>query len=118
MRLLPANQPRPRGRIAAHRARASEHTTFDMLFCFGLTQDPRFESFGRLLFDWYRCPALEVTISPGKRWKIDRLRARPLGKLGPEEAAFFRTALHQHTQRDWRNPRARTVAKYSLAVLH
>ncbi len=103
---------------AAHRARASEHTTFDLLFCFGLTQDPRFEAFGRLLFDWYRCPALEVTISPGKRWKIDRLRARPLAKLGPEEAAFFRTALHQHTQRDWRNPRARTVAKYSLAVLH
>jgi glutathione synthase/RimK-type ligase-like ATP-grasp enzyme len=103
---------------AAHRARASEHTTFDLLFCFGLTQDLRFEAFGRLLFDWYRCPALEVTISPGKRWKIDRLRARPLAKLGPEEAAFFRTALHQHTQRDWRNPRARTVAKYSLAVLH
>src|ERR1700733_7410954 len=102
---------------AAHKARASEHTTFDLLFCFGLTQDPRFEAFGRLLFDWYRCPALEVTISPGNRWKIDRLRARPLGKLGPEEAAFFRTALHQHTQRDWRNPRPRPVAKYSLAVL-
>ena len=67
------------------------------MFCFGLTQDPRFEAFGRLLFDWYRCPALEVTISPGKRWKIDRLRARPLGKLGPEDAAFFRAALHHHS---------------------
>src|SRR5258706_10222230 len=42
---------------AAHRARASEHATLDLLFCFGLTQDPRFEGFGRLLFDWYRCPA-------------------------------------------------------------
>ena len=103
---------------AAHRARANEDATFDLLFCFGLSQDPRFEAFGRLLFDWYRCPALEVTITPGKRWKIDRLRARPLGKLGPEEAAFFRTALQQHTERDWRNPRARAVAKYSLAVLH
>jgi glutathione synthase/RimK-type ligase-like ATP-grasp enzyme len=103
---------------AAHRAKASEQETFDLLFCFGLTRDSRFEAFGRLLFDWYRCPALEVTISPGKRWKIDRLRARPLARLDPDEATFFRTALHQHTQRDWRNPRARTVAKYSLAVLH
>jgi len=59
---------------------------------------PPVEAFGRLLFDWYRCPALEVTISAGKRWKIDRLRARPLAKLGPEEVAFFRTALHQHSQ--------------------
>src|ERR1700689_416149 len=52
---------------AAHRARANEMATLDLLFCFGLTQDPRFEAFGRLLFDWYRCPALEVTITPGKR---------------------------------------------------
>lgn len=104
--------------IAAQKARASEDTTFDLLFCFGLVQDPRFESFGRLLFDWYRCPALEVTITPGKRWKIDRLRARPLAKLGPDETVFFRTALHRHTERDWRNPRARTIAKYSLALLH
>ena len=103
---------------AAHRARADETTTFDLLFCFGLCQDPRFEAFGRLLFDWYRCPAMEVTITPGKRWRIDRLRARPLAKLGPEEAAFFRQALHRHTERDWRNPRARAVAKYSLAVLY
>jgi glutathione synthase/RimK-type ligase-like ATP-grasp enzyme len=103
--------------LAARRAHATEITTFDLLFCFGLSPDPRFEAFGRLLFDWYRCPAIEVTITPGKRWRIDRIRPRPLAKLGPEEAEFFRSALHQHTQRDWRNPRARAVAKYSLAVL-
>jgi glutathione synthase/RimK-type ligase-like ATP-grasp enzyme len=104
--------------LAAHRARADETVTFDLLFCFGLCQDARFEAFGRLLFDWYRCPAIEITITPGKRWKIDRLRARPLAKLGPEEAAFLREALHRHTERDWRTPRARPIAKYSLAVLH
>ena len=91
---------------AASKARASEDTTFDLLFCFGFVQDQRFEAFGRLLFDWYRCPAIEVTITPGKRWKIDRLRARPLAKLGADETEFFRTSLHRHTQRDWRNPRA------------
>ena len=103
---------------AAIKARATEDTTFDLLFCFGFAQDPRFEAFGRLLFDWYRCPAIEVTITPGKRWKIDRLRARPLARLGPEETEFFRLSLHRHTQRDWRNPRGRPIARYSLAVLH
>jgi len=39
---------------AATKARASEDTTFDLLFCFGFVQDQRFEAFGRLLFDWYR----------------------------------------------------------------
>ena len=103
---------------AAAKAHATDDTTFDLLFCFGFAQDPRFEAFGRLLFDWYRCPAIEVTITPGKRWKIDRLRARPLAKLGPDETEFFRTSLHRHTQRDWRNPRGRPIARYSLAVLH
>jgi glutathione synthase/RimK-type ligase-like ATP-grasp enzyme len=103
---------------AATKAQATESTTFDLLFCFGFAQDPRFEAFGRLLFDWYRCPAIEVTITPGKRWKIDRLRARPLAKLGQEEAEFFRESLHRFTQRDWRNPRGRSIARYSLAVLH
>jgi glutathione synthase/RimK-type ligase-like ATP-grasp enzyme len=103
---------------AAIKAQATEDTTFDLLFCFGFAQDPRFEAFGRLLFDWYRCPAIEVTITPGKPWKIDRLRARPLARLGPEETEFFRTSLHRHTQRDWRNPRGRPIARYSLAVLH
>jgi glutathione synthase/RimK-type ligase-like ATP-grasp enzyme len=104
--------------VCAHKAHATEDTTFDLLFCFGFTQDARFESFGRLLFDWYRCPAIEVTIAPGKRWRIERLRARPLAKLGPEEAEFFKQALHRHTERDWRPTRARAVAKYSLALLH
>ena len=103
---------------AALKAQATEDTTFDLLFCFGFVQDSRFEAFGRLLFDWYRCPAIEVTITAGKRWKIDRLRARPLAKLGPDEAEFFRKSLHRHTQRDWRNPRGRPIARYSLAVLH
>ena len=103
---------------AAVKAQAAEDAAFDLLFCFGYVHDPRFEAFGRLLFDWYRCPAIEVTVTPGKRWKIDRLRARPLAKLGPDEAEFFHKSLHRFTQRDWRNPRGRPIARYSLAVLY
>jgi glutathione synthase/RimK-type ligase-like ATP-grasp enzyme len=103
---------------AARKARAEAGPPFELLFCFGLSRDARFEPFGRLLFDWYRCPALEVSITPGESWRIDRLRARPLAKLSAEDAAFCRDALHQHTMRDWRSPRARAPAKYSLAVLH
>src|SRR5213075_2751147 len=34
------------------------------------------------------------------------------------DAAFFRDALHQHTKREWRDPKARSLSKYDLAVLH
>ena len=31
---------------------------------FGIAPHHRFDRFGRLLFDWFRCPVLEVTIEP------------------------------------------------------
>ena len=89
-----------------------------LLVCFGIANDPRFEAFGRLLFDWFRCPALEVTIEPGQWLTIDRIRPRNLTRLANGDATFFRDALHQHTRREWRDPKARSIAKYDLAVLH
>jgi glutathione synthase/RimK-type ligase-like ATP-grasp enzyme len=88
-----------------------------LLVCFGIARDARFESFGRLLFDWFRVPALEVAVSPGRWLSIERIRPRTLNRLLNGEGDFFREALHQHTKREWREPKARTVAKYDLAVL-
>ncbi|EJW12865.1 ribosomal protein S6 glutaminyl transferase related protein [Rhodovulum sp. PH10] len=90
-----------------------------LFVCFGLPQDARFEGFGRLLFDWFRCPTLEVTVDTGDPWlTIDRIRMRNATRLINGEAAFFRDSLHAHTKREWRSPRARTSAKYDLAVLY
>lgn len=90
---------------------------FKFLVCFGIARDARFESFGRLLFDWFRCPALEITIEPGRWLVIGRIRPRTLTRLLNGEDEFFRSSLHHHTKREWREPKARTVAKYDLAVL-
>ncbi len=92
---------------------------FKLLVCFGIARDPRFEPFGRLLFDWFRCPALEVSVNTGAaRYVIDRIRMRTFTRLANGEAAFLREALHRHTKREWRDPKARSVAKYDLAVLY
>src|SRR5262245_31356333 len=102
----------------ARRADAQPEGELRLLVCFGIARDSRFEQFGRLLFDWFRCPALEVVVNTGATWlAIDRIRMRNAIRLGNGEAEFFREALHQHTKREWRHPRARTVAKYDLAVL-
>src|SRR6516164_11722752 len=49
----------------ARRADFQPEREFKLLVCFGIARDPRFESFGRLLFDWFRCPALEVNVESG-----------------------------------------------------
>src|SRR6202008_3689408 len=48
----------------------------------------------------------------------DRTRPRPITRLANGEAEFFRESLHNHTKREWRDPKARAVAKYDLAVLY
>jgi glutathione synthase/RimK-type ligase-like ATP-grasp enzyme len=101
----------------ARRAENPFEAELKLLVCFGIARDPRFEAFGRLLFDWFRCPALEVTVEPGTWLSIDRIRPRTLTRLANGEAEFFRDCLHQHTKREWRDAKARTVAKYDLAVL-
>ncbi len=103
----------------ARRADFQADGEFKLLVCFGIARDTRFEPFGRLLFDTFRCPALEVTIDTGTaRLSIDRIRPRTITRLANGEAAFFRDALHSHTKREWRDPKARSLAKYDLAVLY
>jgi hypothetical protein len=75
-----------------------------ILVCFGHVRESAFESFGKLLFDWYRCPAIEVSVEvnavPSGAWaSVERLRPRPIVKLDEEETRFFRDALHAHTSR-------------------
>jgi len=102
----------------ARKADFQPEAEFRLLVCFGIASDPRFEAFGRLLFDWFRCPALEITVDPGQWLSIDRIRPRTITRLANGDATFFRDALHQHTKREWRDPKARSLSKYDLAVLH
>src|ERR1700677_1403501 len=65
--------------------RCARRGDFQPLVCFGLSRDTRFEPFGRLLFDWFRCPALEVIVEPGTRLSIDRIRPRTITRLANGE---------------------------------
>src|SRR3979409_2167993 len=89
-----------------------------LLVCLGIARAPGFESFGGLLFDWFRCPALEVSVEPGAWLSIERIRPRNITRLANGEGEFFLEKLHQNPRRDWTNPKARTVSKYDLAVLY
>ncbi|MFO1184501.1 MAG: RimK family protein [Bauldia sp.] len=94
-----------------------------VLVSFGVVTDRRLDRFGRLLFDWYRCPIIEVTVENagnghGPRPQIKRLAPVPVGKLSPEELRMFHIALHDHTRREWRSKKARTSPRYSFATLY
>jgi glutathione synthase/RimK-type ligase-like ATP-grasp enzyme len=89
-----------------------------ILSYFGTVDDRRFDRFGRLLFDWFRCPVMEVTVENGGRPQIRKLAAVPVTKLSPEELVGFHAALHTHTTREWRSKKDRAAPRYSFAVLY
>lgn len=91
---------------------------YEILVCFNVVEDQAYERFARHLFDWFRCPIVEVSVEPGAPFRIKRLRARTVDKLDDKETAFFRHALHEHTKREWRSPKVKTPSDWSLAVLY
>ncbi|WP_291842435.1 RimK family protein [Maricaulis sp.] len=83
---------------------------------FGRVDQPGLGRFGKLLFDWFRVPVLEITLSKSGQG-IERIRPLAPNALKGDARAFFLDALAHHTQRGWSDRKERAPARWSLAVL-
>ena len=84
---------------------------------FGMTADHRLERFARLIFDWFRAPILEVTLKRGEWLTIGRIGLGSPSKLGEEEKRDFFHCMARYTSRQWRDPKAKSPARFSFATL-
>lgn len=90
---------------------------------FGITdsssdgKSDRFEKFGRLLFDWYRAPALEVHIIPGEWARIHKITFANWQKLEGNSRDAFYKAMEAYTTRAWKEARHKTPPRWTFAVL-
>jgi len=85
---------------------------------FGIGPGKAWDRFAKLLFDWFRAPALEVAIRDNGEWaSIRRIGFHPLGRMSPADKQRFLTSLDAYTSREWREGRARTPARYTFATL-
>ena len=85
---------------------------------FGRIGEPRLDRFAKLLFDWFRAPALRVNLEAGEWWRIRSISLVGLSRLKPEEREEFFDGLARYTARQWRDAKPQIHAKYSLAILH
>ena len=90
---------------------------FTLTICFGTTWETRFRDFARRVFDRFRCPLLQVQIELEERWQIRAIRPVAPSNLSPDEFDFFLGALGSYARANWRAPKAKTLPRYSLAVL-
>ncbi|MBO0902665.1 RimK family protein [Jiella sonneratiae] len=86
---------------------------------FGYAGDHRLERFGKLVFDWFRAPALDIHLEPGAAQPtIRRITFSTLGKLDEAELARLYAAMERYTAREWRAAKTKTPAKYAFATLY
>jgi len=85
---------------------------------FGIGPSKAWDRFARLLFDWYRAPALEVSIVDGGEWaSIRKIAFQPLARMNAADKTRFVQSLEKYTAREWRDSKARTPARYTFATL-
>lgn len=85
---------------------------------FGLHPDRKLDRFAKVFFDWFRAPALELTLEVVGQWiAIAKIRLLSFVKLAGEERGRFLEALASYTQREWREAKQKLPSKYSIAVL-
>jgi glutathione synthase/RimK-type ligase-like ATP-grasp enzyme len=91
---------------------------FTVHIFFGRADDARFQDLARRVFDEFRCPLLRMHIDPEDNWHIASIRPVTLNELKPEQQEFFENALEAYTRVSWRLPKAKSQARYTIAVLH
>ncbi|MFL5333246.1 MAG: RimK family protein [Geminicoccaceae bacterium] len=91
--------------------------SFRLLVCLGQADDARFNRFGRQLFDWFRCPILEVFVKAGESWRVRKLAPVAITELGEAGKTQLASAIEAHFRQPWKLPRAKSAPRFTLAVL-
>src|SRR5690606_13568950 len=79
-------------------------------FYFGLPPEKHLERFGRLLFDWFRAPALEVTLKSGQWVRIQKIQLVPFHRIAGDERSRFLDSMRHYTSHKWTEARPKVPA--------
>lgn len=110
----------PELELALNKCRKDLGGSFPAKVCvfFGIGPSKAWDRFARLLFDWFRAPALEVSIKDGADWaSVRKIGFHPLVRMTDDEEKRFIECLDVYTGREWRDSKARTPARYTFATL-
>jgi glutathione synthase/RimK-type ligase-like ATP-grasp enzyme len=95
-----------------------EQNRFELQIFFGRCEDKELQDLARQLFATFRCPLLKVEFRFQGKWEISSIRPIQLQSIAPEQQPAFIEALNHYFSKPWRSARARSVARYDLAILH
>lgn len=91
--------------------------SFRLFLALGTCDDPRFARFARQVYDWFRCPLLEVFVQQAEPWRIRKIAPVSVHELGEAGKRQLAAAIDAHMREPWRSPKARVQPRFTLAVL-
>lgn len=91
---------------------------FPLYIYFGKADDRRFQKLAQRIYDMFRCPVLKVVIRRRESFHIQSIQPVTVGELTPAQVPLFQAGLAAFTRAAWRAPRARSLPRFSLAILH
>jgi glutathione synthase/RimK-type ligase-like ATP-grasp enzyme len=98
-------------------AAIGKHRPKSVTVFFGMIENEGLSRFARLLYDWFRAPALSVQLEEQPWVRIKKISFLPVSRMEPAEKALFLQCMDKFTARQWRDSPSKTPAKYSFAVL-
>jgi len=96
----------------------SVETVFEMDVYFGNCRYEALSDLARQIFETFPCPLLRVAFRRQDRWHITSIKPLSLHRLEKENREFFEQSIAGYLKRRWRLPKAKSPARYDLAVLH
>jgi glutathione synthase/RimK-type ligase-like ATP-grasp enzyme len=105
-------------RVLGRRKVSLQPTAYEVTICFGHTEPKELKDIGRQIFEAFRCPLLKVEFRLQDSWRIDEVKAIPVNSLSAAQEERFFKSLDGYLSQRWRQPRARQLFRYELAILH
>lgn len=85
---------------------------------FGRCKEPELAKIARYIFEFYRCPILQVEFNIHERNQIENIRYLPLNDLSNEEQDYFANGLDSFNPKIWQRPHKSKQARYSIGILY
>jgi glutathione synthase/RimK-type ligase-like ATP-grasp enzyme len=103
--------------VKKHRANETENR-FDVDIFFGRCDEEALQDVARQIFETFPTPLLRVEFELQEHWRIASIKPLYLNGLDAGEQGEFSPAINSYLRKRWRTPKAKSVYRYDLAVLH
>ncbi len=92
--------------------------TFELNIYFGRCEDEDLQDLARQIFETFPAPLLRVEFRLQGHWAINSIKPLYVGAIEAGQQVHVGHALDGYLSKRWRTPKARSVSRYDLAILH